>query len=202
VKLIVEILAVFVLFSFQGKLLAQKSPILNYFHAIPAGDKVNLRWEIQEGNTCNGIEIHRSVDRVNFYEIGEILGICGNLSFAQSYEFSDEAPVYNTINYYRLTLGFSGYSEIASAEIIKINKVGYQIRPHPLISTAQLYFSNSSKKEHSLNIYNYQGVQVYNLSTVTDFFTLDRRELNPGNYFFIIIDDKNNPVTRGKLLVY
>ena len=88
--------------------LAQQNSILGSFYLFESNAKIYLNWSIVSGSTCNGIKIFRSIDSLNFYEIGKIEGICGNISAEQFYNFIDENPVKNKINFYKLELGNSG----------------------------------------------------------------------------------------------
>ena len=91
-------------------LFGQEHPILNYFSANLGDNDVYLSWEIMGGGQCNGIQILRSTDSLNYVEIGDVQGVCGSPDFAQQYDFTDESPVENSINYYRLELGVQGFS--------------------------------------------------------------------------------------------
>ena len=95
-------------FSLQG-LFAQRHPILGKFYLSENKGTVDLHWSIMEGSTCNGIQIYRSNDSIQFSKIGEISGVCGSISEEQSYTFSDVNPFRNQVNYYRLELGIHGF---------------------------------------------------------------------------------------------
>ena len=79
--------------------LGQINPILGHFYASEQNGVVILSWEILAGSTCNGIQIFRSTDDLNFSQINDIPGICGNISFAQDYIYEDIIPVKNKTNF-------------------------------------------------------------------------------------------------------
>jgi hypothetical protein len=160
-----------------------------------------LPWAIAEGSTCNGIQISRSTDSVNFTEVGSIPGICGSTSFEQPYNFTDENPVKNKVNYYRLGLGGSGLSEILSVEIIALENSGYQIRPNPITADAKIYFSNNKNQAHQLIIYNLSGVKIFTTTTKQDFFQINTAVIQAGIYVFSISLIGDTPKAKGKFVV-
>src|SRR5687768_12462136 len=81
---------------------AQGSPILGKFSLSESNGQVALDWQIVAGSTCNGIQIYRSTDAVQYSQIGNIAGICGSITEAVNYFFTDTTPVKNAINYYYL----------------------------------------------------------------------------------------------------
>ncbi len=180
---------------------AQHNPILENFTVSENNGKVYLSWSIVSGSTCNGIQIYRSTDSINFAPVGSIAGICGSSSSAINYNFTDENPVKNKLNFYRLELGNSGSSEILSVEVIDIEANGYQIRPNPVISNGKIYFDNNSKREHKLFIYNLIGIQILSSATKENFFELNTEKLLSGIYLFTISTEGNLPKAKGKIMV-
>ena len=140
----------------------QNNTILDSFTAIEIDGTVFLKWIISSGSTCNGINIFRSDDTVGFMQIGRIDGICGDPGSPQPYDFIDEHPLKNKVNYYRLELGTKGYSEIISIEIIDLEKNNYQVRPNPVSDQARIYFDLDENESYILTVYNIQGCMVDN----------------------------------------
>src|SRR5437870_3891883 len=107
-KFYFSVLTTFILaHTMEGK----AQTLLPVFEAIQVENRVQLNFTISAGNTCNGIQIFRSPDAVNFIEIGDIQGVCGSSDRSESYFFIDQAPLKNKTNYYRLQLGTLGSSE-------------------------------------------------------------------------------------------
>jgi len=102
---------------------AQNHPILGKFSISENNGDVYLSWSIIAGSSCNGIQIYRSIDSINFSQIGDIPGVCGSVDFTQTYDFTDNNPVKNKVNYYRLELGNQDFSQIVSIEIIDISSL-------------------------------------------------------------------------------
>ena len=188
------------LLTATSNVFAQHNPILGNFTLFENNRKVYLNWSIVSGSTCNGIQIYRSTDNINYTQIGSIAGVCGNSSTAVSYNFTDNNPEKNKINYYRLELGNNGSSEILSVKIIDIES-GYQIRPNPVIGKAKIYFDNNTSLLFQLVIYNLKGVNIFTLETKTDFFELNTEKIQSGIYFFTIGTEGNVPKAKGRIMV-
>ena len=184
-------------FSLHG----QQNPILDRFEAAENNGAIYLNWVITSGSTCNGIDIFRSVDSLNFSLIGSIGGICGSPEFAQPYRFTDETPVKNSINYYRLELGGSGYSEIIAIELIVFDGNDYQIRPNPAPTQAKIVFENDQNQPAFLKLYDFRGNLIEDLTTEENFFIVNTSHLPGGMYLFTISDLENQSKIKGKLMV-
>lgn len=109
------------------------------FHGSAQREKVNLTWEMAKGSNCNGTVIQRSADGINFYDVGEIEGICGSPDANQTFNFTDESPIPFSRNYYRLLFGSSGYSTSIYVEFAFV--VDYFALENPFNNASQLYLS-------------------------------------------------------------
>ena len=180
---------------------AQFNSILNSFSASENNGNVYLSWQIVAGSTCNGIKIYRSANNISFVQIGDIPGICGNISFAQDYDFTDFEPIKNAVNYYRLELGNNGYSQVLAVEVIDIAKNGFQLRPNPAYGISKIIFENNNSLVHNFNIYNILGKLVFSVTGKEDFFEYDSNAFQNGTYFFTIALPGNDFILSGKLMV-
>jgi len=189
-----------VLFA-TNQMLAQDQPILGKFLITKVGNDVYLNWTINAGSICSGIEIERSTDSIVFENIGNIAGTCGSISEAVSYNFTDKAPITNKRNYYRLIFGGTQVSKVISIEFIDVEKLGYQIRPHPLVDNAVIYFENNKKTAHQIDFYANNGSLTNSLTVTTDKFEIQRSTFSAGLYHFIISNMDNYAVVKGSLLV-
>jgi len=196
-----KLLFCFLLQAATATVFAQQNPILGKFNVFESNGKVYLTWSIVSGSTCNDIQIYRSTDKINYTQVGGIPGVCGSIYNAVSYSFTDENPVKNKFNYYRLELGYSGSSQILSIEIIDFENNNYQIRPNPVIGNAKIYFDNNSKHTHQISIYNLNGAQVFSSSTNEDFFDLNTETFLSGMYVFTIASEGNAPKVTGRIVV-
>ena len=179
----------------------QDVTILNNFNGFEADGNVTLNWVIKSGSTCNGITIFRSTDGINFEIIGDIQGVCGNLSQPEPYSFVDVNPVKNAINCYKLELGNYGFSESVKIEIIDLAANGYQIRPHPVTTESNIYFQNKLFENFQMELFDLNGKQVHFTTTSTDFFVVNAAGLTSGMYFFRISDMDARIRTAGKIVI-
>jgi len=102
-------IAVVLLFIFSLTAISQTVSVSNFF-VFRNGKAVALHWTLDSGATCNGTVILRATDTTNYIQVGDIPGICGSNTAPISYTFTDENPVLNQTNYYKLKFGFSQFS--------------------------------------------------------------------------------------------
>jgi len=185
------ILNVFVAFG-------QNEDVVLFFRAEEFNKNVLLNWTISEGNTCNGIDVYRSLDGVNFSIIGDIEGICGSGTEPIDYSFTDIFPETNGSNYYRLSLGGLGYSYIIKINLIDIPINSYLIVPQPITASSQLFFNNDLSKSAELKIYNYLGELIFAGTTNTAKFELGSL-LNEQSGIYQFTIDVNGRELNGKI---
>ncbi len=189
------------IFFSSSNVYAQRSLILDNFDARDYLGKVYLNWTISSGSTCNGIQIYRSIDKINYEKIGDIPGVCGNNSTAQAYSFIDENPIKNKFNYYFIQLGGNGNSEVLTVQIIDLKSNGYKVSPNPVVGESKIYFSNNKNSYFQLTLFNQFGVNVKIVETMSDYFELDSSLLPSGYYFFSIANGELEERTKGGLII-
>jgi hypothetical protein len=194
------ILICFYVAAMQMNAIAQQT-FLERFTAAEVNSRIYLEWLIKAGSTCQGIRIFRSTDSINFIQIGDIDGVCGNINTPQAYNFTDDNPVKNAINYYRLELGGIGYSKIVSVEIIDLQNGGYQIRPNPVNEHARIYFSNPSNQALQLKVFTITGDEVFHSTVYQNYAHIGAGHFQYGLYFFTISVPGNTPLVKGKFMV-
>jgi hypothetical protein len=195
-----KILLLFILVGVQLPIMAQFHPMLDNFSAFEYEGNVYLSWTISRGSSCNGIDIERSDNNVHFNVIGDIPGVCGSADFAQSFDWIDRSPLPNTTNYYRLELGLNGHSESVSIEVISLNGK-YQVRSNPMRDNGQIYFVNSGRREHTLQVYDISGKPVMQMNTLDNFFEPELSRLQTGLYLFTILAKDGSAAITGKFSV-
>jgi hypothetical protein len=196
-----NIQALLVSLFFCGSLFSQTHPFLNKFIATRIGETVYLTWNIKAGSTCDGIQVFRSTDSLNFYKIGEIPGVCGDVFESRSYTYTDFIPEKNRVNYYKIGLNENGFSQIITIDLISFNNKGYQVRPNPMVHESLIKFENSNKQWSELCVYSLNGSRVLQLQTSTDFFEVYSSGLLPGYYTFTISSKTLIPAIVGKFVV-
>ena len=177
----------------------QADPVLSKFLVAQVEETVFLRWTITAGNTCEDTHIERSADGIAYERIGLIGGICGSPDQAITYEFTDTMPLINRKSYYRLELGFYGYSSPQSVEIFILDDNNYLLAPNPFTTYTQLRFENGSGEEYQLRITDMQGRIVMESATRDDFFIIKRGDLSQGVFIFRVTNS-GKALFRGKLM--
>jgi hypothetical protein len=160
----------------------QEHAILSKFTAQYTGNEVVLAWTIKGGEQCNGVDVYRSIDSVNWVKIGGVEGICG-ASEPQFYDFIDADPEQGNLNYYKLQLGTQGFSSIQKVKVIRYDNL-YAAYPNPSSSFINLSFTPEIGNGELL-IFDLHGKQVYSksLDSGEEIF-LDKDQFGTGFFFF------------------
>lgn len=189
------------LLAFAQTAKAQEDPFLDFIGGTENDGKVFLQWVMKAGTTCDGIRVYRSTDNQHFEQIGRIAGICGSPDFAVGYTFTDENPVLNQNNHYRLELGNLGFSKSITIAVFDLGKKAYRLFPHPVKNQAVLYFENSSHTSKQLSLFDLNGRPVYQAETNADSFQLNANILPSGMYMFQIKGNEKQSGVQGKIII-
>ncbi len=190
-----------ILFVFIATMVSSQT-ILDDFALDLNQGKVLLAWTIKSGSVCNGIQIYRSTieDSLNFELIEDIQGVCGDLSSPVAYTFTDENPLQNQVNYYKLLLGGQEFSEVLGVEVLLIPSNSYLLKPHPIVSSSSLYFYNSNNNDVELKVFDDFGSVVYKNQTNSNRFILDSSMISSGLYYFTLENKSNKSIINGRAL--
>lgn len=191
----------FFLFAIPSIVFSQLFPKLDKYNLTQVKGQVNIDIRLSSGSICNGIDVYRSTDSINFVYIGGIPGFCGSFDVPTDYQYTDEKPIVNATNYYYLDFGGLGTSPIQSINIIGLNQSGYRLSPNPSNSNVSLYFNNSRFSEFELFLYNTHGQIVLQQKTNLDFINLNVSHLFSGIYSFSLLDKSFNQTIIGRLIV-
>lgn len=173
---------------------------LEFFRVIQREDDVVLNWVISKGNTCNGIDILRSSDSLNFTAIGQIEGICGDEEESVSYVFVDNDPLSAGRSFYRLELGAVGSSEIKGLDFIDLTDQSYVVRPNPVVNQGRVYFKPSDTQTHYMYLFDIQGKISAEIPSSGMYFELQNKGYQSGLYVFIIENREGKRITSGRLI--
>lgn len=190
-----------ILFVFIATMVSSQT-ILDDFALDLNQGKVLLAWTIKSGSVCNGIQIYRSTieDSLNFELIEDIQGVCGDLSSPVAYTFTDENPLQNQVNYYKLLLGGQEFSQVLGIEVLLIPSNSYLLKPHPIVSSSSLYFYNSNNNDVELKVFDDFGSVVYKNQTNSNRFILDSSMISSGLYYFTLENKSNKSIINGRAL--
>lgn len=174
---------------------------LSNFYLIPNNKEVLMYWTIDSGPTCNGITVWHSSDSINYEEIGNIGGVCGSSSSATPYNFTDKSPLLNSVNYYKLRLGYAQFTEVKTITIKYTEPGKLYVYPNPSINQAKIEFNNDRNKQFSLTVTNSIGNVIYKKEDVIESeIFLDTSSWNNGSYYITLTDDSGN-ILKEKLII-
>lgn len=186
---------------------SQNHYLLEGFKAHTDGSRVILVWTMKKGAACTGIGILRSVDGIQFEQIGIIDEVCGSFEFAKNYTFTDEAPVPDKINYYVLQLGFTGKTEPPlELNFIDFSNKTSVVVPNPGKNVV-IHFYNPDGKKYRVDILSYSGKLIYTHQTTDAKIHFDAGKLidnqpinqtQPQMLIYRITDEKGSLTTSGK----
>lgn len=165
---------------------------LTRFNLSSDGMTVLLNWELESGSVCNGMTIFRSLDNLNFEEIGDVPGVCGSSAARVPYNYIDSTAIINKINYYKIRLGYSQFSDIKHIFHKYVEPGKVSIKPNPSYGIITLEFYNENNENYTLLIFDESGKQVYfqnNIREGTIF--LDGNKFSNQNYFFRLSNEYN-----------
>lgn len=190
-------IALVLLFGSSVPLACAQGAFVSVFNVEVNAGKAYLRWTINEGNTCNGIVIQRSNDSVHYEKIGELFGVCGSDDSAQTFLFTDDSPVVNTVNYYKLQFGYQGETAGASVFVLKTDFL--LVTPNPANHLVQFRFRNSKGDNYQLYMRDITGATVASSQTRGELMYADVAALPAGVYFYCV--ESPAQLFTGKILV-
>ena len=171
------------------------------FDIDQSNGKVLLAWTIKSGSICNGMQIYRSKDSIDFVLIEDIQGVCGSLSSSVSYTYTDQTPLLNNYNYYKINFGGLEDSNILGIEVINILSNSYLLKPNPVTGTSDLYFENDNQNDVVLKVFDDFGDVIYQEETQANKFILDSTSFSSGMYYFSLENKKTRNVINGKAVI-
>lgn len=183
-----EIIFIVTLLFFKQSVAAQEHPIISFFNAEVYNEQVLLNWNIVDGNNCNGINILRSSDNINYEVIGDIPGVCGAILEEEKYLFIDESPLKNQVNYYKLQLGGQGFTTPLSIDYYETKENGFVVFPNPSSDILYLYI-NGVYTESAIEIIDLNGKLVFDQNVESGtLFKLEPITLRTGTYILRLKD--------------
>ena len=195
-------LFILIVLFFSTNYVECQESILSDFSVNKSGNKILLDWTIKAGSTCNGIDVYRSDGVSDFIKIGDIVGVCGNVGYPSSYTFTDNDPLKNQFNFYRLNLGGSQTSEILSIEYIEVGENNYFLKNNIDRVSAILYFTNKNELNTTIQLYDLSGKFIKTIQTNSDFIEISYSDYPKGMLFFKIGIAESLDVIFGKMMVF
>lgn len=168
-------------------------------------DKYNkLSWTIEQNANFKNFVVERSIDGVNFIEIGKV-----NPLNTSEYEFNDETFKPFTINYYRIT-GYGLNDQQIKTYIIPIGSNGDNFEignvfPNPTSKSFKVQINSKSIQQLKISICNTMGVEVVkdNITTQLGYseYEVNVENLFTGMYIVKFSNKENQPLSKQKLMI-
>lgn len=160
-------------------------------------ESIFISWTMTTGSTCNGIEIQRSSDSINFVKIHEIQGVCGSSTKKVHYNFTDYEAQKNQKYFYRLKLGTQGVSEIKSISFFTTLGKSVLIYPNPVKSIINIILQEDNFNE--MMIVSLSGKLLYKEEITNQKIIQYPIDLPKGVYLFQFVD--NTEIITSKVIV-
>ncbi len=206
-RITLKILFTYLFLLLAGLNFAQR--IVNFNVSIVGGqnqtaNQVLVRFSLTPGQACPGYEILHSIDSLNFLQVYNYAGICGNQSTEENFSFVHGGPAPNQINYYKISIpGFETSS-------IRSLYVGEQATtpsilpfPNPIIneSILRLKYFNFGGEYVEGYIYNQFGMPVQPLFLKVNNLTSEFEIGNLSSGLYIVWLTDGNVALRTKFIV-
>jgi hypothetical protein len=119
------------------------------FSVFTASTSVGIRFTVTKGPQCSGYTILHSTDSLNFIQIYNYPGVCGDMNSNQDYSYTHTNPAINQVNYYKI--------DLFPIEVSSVQRIYVSDHPIPTI----LLYPNPV-----VNIYDILNIKIYNVSNV------------------------------------
>lgn len=173
------------------------------FDATSNQNQVDLSWATASEKNNDFFTIERTVDGINFEEIGKVAGQ-GNSSTKNSYEFTDFRPR-SGVSYYRLKqTDFNGDSETFEVKSVNIQKgeLVSSVYPNPAILNRTTVFIEHTNSIVTLNVRNLLGQLVFtkDIDASANDISEEIELTESGKMFFVDIIQNETIIARHKLM--
>lgn len=150
-----SIIAIYLLFPML--LPAQEHPFISAYGLTVLEGGIRIDWTIQGGSTCDGQEVERSTDGIEFIPVHRIDGICGDPTIAVPYQWFDDGPPEFSTVYYRIKLGVDGYTSERSVFFDQLTTSELRFFPSPMAEAATLVLNIPGSSTFDLRIWDASG---------------------------------------------
>jgi len=133
-------------------------PFIDEFKVEQVAGGVFISWTLKQGSICQGIQIERRMgSSLDYIEIGEIKGVCGNVAEPVSFTFVDSQAESGSLNHYRLVLGFDGFTEEKSLFVHDFDRKEYVLLQGMDDTQIHLLPRRSGNGERAYHIFDLNG---------------------------------------------
>lgn len=187
---------IFILFSIN--IIAQR--ISNY-KVLLAGSGVLVKFTITKGTSCSGYIIKHSKDSVNFTDVFNYPGVCGDTARDESISYLHSTPQFNTNNYYKIELVPVENSVAKKIFVPELLNTSMSVYPSPVETvtdhlTVRIYNTNNTRLSGFIYDAHGKPLKVLDVTTTFDLTTISVAELNNGVYFLRLKDGQTSYVSK------
>jgi hypothetical protein len=181
-------------FAVQGFQLAAVPVELTSFTASAVGNSVSLNWSTASETNNSGFNVERSVDGVEFTNIGFVEGK-GTTSELQNYSFVDNTVSSGTFTYRLKQVDLDGsyqYSPLVEVDVTTLSQFALnQNYPNPFNPSTTINFNLAVDSKVTVRVFDLLGQEVASLINNTlpagaHNVNFDASSLNSGAYFYQI----------------
>lgn len=181
-----RLLLVTLLWSAQA-VAQSEHPFIARFELIELDGLVRVEWTLAGGNTCNGMDVERSLDGTFFEAVHRIPGICGDPNAEVSYEWVDAEPAELSTLYYRIRLGSDGISSVKQVRFEQLVETQILAYPVPCSSELNVLLNVPLNEQVELRIYSADGREVILYQGIGKAHQLAVGQLALGRYSFRVV---------------
>jgi hypothetical protein len=190
------------LFSFA--LFSQSTKDENFEHIEPLesfilfqnNDQIDVIFTLSAGYTCIGMTLQRSSNGVNFKDVKTIFGVCGSLEFPSRYQITDDNPIKNQENHYRILLGHNDISEVKSLPFIGHGDKKYLLRDY---GNQKEIVLKEFHRNLNLTIISIDGSMIESREVNSKNILLNSSNYHRGIYLIVIRDESHNTIFSEKI---
>ncbi|MCE3260149.1 MAG: hypothetical protein K0S12_1790 [Bacteroidetes bacterium] len=166
------------------------------FNVFTAGTSVGIRFTVTKGSQCSGYTIYHSTDSINFFQIYNYPGVCGDVNTNQDYSYTHTSPALNQVNYYKIDLFPVEMSGVQRIYVSDQPRASMLIYPNPIVNiydVLNIKIFNVANVRLVGGIYNQFGkpVKTLDLTTKIDLTSAFINDLENGMYVVWLNDGTN-----------
>ena len=189
-----------ILFILLFPLAASSQNRITNCNGFPINNTIKINFTISAGASCSGYQIFKGADSISFTMAYDYAGVCGNTTSDENFSWTDYSPNLNAVNYYKVFVPPSDYSQILKVYVEQAPPTPRLIvYPLPADDLVNILIDNEDNKYYDLFVYNSFGTQkLISKGTYSGPIQLKINSLNTGIYVFLFID-ADGKVFKGKI---
>lgn len=165
-------------------------PFIESFTLTVQDGRVLVDWVMKGGTSCDGSEVERSLNGVDFVRVHRIEGICGDPTVPVPFSWADEEPVELSTLHYRIVFGSQGRSSTKSVSFDQLVRSEQRFFPSPADASATLLLKVPASAQVDLLIADAAGrVMLRREGLVGARHELDLYAFPAGSYSYVAVAD-------------